>query len=65
MVLYLFSQIHARLLLLLTHGLILEKRANLLRLRYHLTLVEKAAVHLLATCCPRLPLVQQRTGQHI
>ena len=65
MVLYLFSQIHARLLFLLTHGLILEKRANLLRLRYHLTLVEKAAVHLLATCCPRLPLVQQRAGQHI
>ena len=65
MVLYLLSQIHARLLLLLAHGLILEKRANLLRLRYHLTLVEKAAVHLLATCCPQLPLVQQRTGQHV
>jgi hypothetical protein len=36
MVPYLLSQIHARLLLELTHGLILEKRANLLRLRYHL-----------------------------
>jgi len=36
MVPYLLSQIHARLLLLLAHGLILEKRANLLRLCYHL-----------------------------
>jgi hypothetical protein len=36
MVPYPLSQLHARLLLLLAHGLILKKRAKLLRLRYHL-----------------------------